>query len=73
MQHEVDKLHTRIRELEEEVSRVRAEAVEAVEFWGQFASNYSKIKHGLADDIASLRGETKTPSVLCPTASRSAS
>lgn len=56
MTREIDKLHARIRELEDEVSRVRAEAVEAVEFWGEFASNYSKVKHGLAEDIASLRG-----------------
>jgi hypothetical protein len=56
---EIKKLHTRIRELEDELASVRAEAVEAVEFWGEFASNYSKAHHGLADDITSLRGERK--------------
>jgi hypothetical protein len=57
MTTEIDKLHTRIRELEEEIASVRAEAVEAVEFWGEFASNYSKAHHGLASDIESLRGK----------------
>lgn len=58
---EISKLHVRIRELEDELASVRAEAVEAVEFWGEFASNYSKAHHGLQADIKSLRGEMKTP------------
>lgn len=57
---ELDKLHTRIRELEDELSSVRSEAVEAVEFWGQFASKYSQAHHDLSGDIARLKGETKT-------------
>jgi hypothetical protein len=56
MNSEIAKLHARIRELEDELSEVRAEAVEAVEFWGGFASNYSKVHHGLAEDIRRLRG-----------------
>lgn len=57
MVDEVSILHARIRQLEDELTSVRAEAVEAVSFWGEFASNYSKAHHHLADDIASLRGK----------------
>lgn len=53
---EIDKLHARIRELEDELSSLRAEAVEDVEFWGQFASKYSQAHHDLQGDIARLRG-----------------
>lgn len=53
---ELDKLHTRIRELEDELSSMRSEAIEAVEFWGQFASKYSQAHHDLSGDIARLKG-----------------
>lgn len=63
MADEVSSLHARIRQLEDELTSVRAEAVEAVSFWGEFASNYSKAHHGLADDVRSLSGETKETGV----------
>lgn len=53
---EIDKLHARIRQLEDEILRVRADAAASVFFWGQFASNYSKAHWGLEADITRLRG-----------------
>lgn len=55
---EIDKLHARIRQLEDEITSLRAEAVENVEFWGQFASKYSQAHHDLQGDIARLKGRS---------------
>lgn len=67
---EIDKLHARIRELEDEISSVRSEAIEAVEFWGAFASNYSKAHHDLDGDIARLKGRSAIASSPSETALR---
>lgn len=68
---EIDKLHARIRELEDELSALRAEAIEDVEFWGQFASKYSQAHHDLQGDIARLRGRSAIAASPSETALRS--
>lgn len=62
---EIDKLHARIRELEDEVTQLRTEAAATVYFWGQFASNYSKAHWDLDADVTRLRGPVPMEAVRC--------
>lgn len=61
---QIDILHAHIRELEEEVLRLRTEAAATVYFWGQFASPYSKAHWGLEVDVTRLRGPVPVEVVL---------
>ena len=54
--NEIDKLHARIRELEEEVISLRADAAATTYFWSEFASAYSKAHWDINADITRLRG-----------------
>lgn len=64
MSEEIDKLHSRIRQLEDELMRVRADAAASVFFWGEFASSWSKAHWDLNADITRLRGPVPLDVVL---------